>query len=301
MRRIILTFLMLTAMSAAAHADLQDTIQAAAKDAIAQFQNEKLKEEDFAITAIDLRDPEHLQIGSFRGDAGIYPASVVKLFYLAAAHRALEDGKLKDSDELRRAMKDMIVDSTNDATNWILEAVTDTGNGPMLNDEEMKQWSEKRNAVNRYFASMGYSGINVCQKTYNDGPYGRDKIFLGPKLENRNKLTTDATARLLSEIALGKAVTPERSKQMRELLHRDMSSESGGNDDQAHGFSAKALPKEAKLWSKAGWTSTARHDAAYIEMPDGRKLVIVIFTSNHARQRDILPAIVSRILEQTKP
>lgn len=301
MKRIILACCVAAAMCSVARGDMNDVVSKAAKDAIAQFQAEKLKEEDFAITAIDLRDPEHLQTGSFRGDAGIYPASVVKLFYLAAAHRWMEDGKLKDSDELRRAMSDMIVKSTNDATNWILEAVTDTGNGPMLSEEEMKGWSEKRNAVNRYFATMGYSGINVCQKTYNEGPYGRDKIFLGPKLENRNRLTTDATARLLSEIVLGKAVTPERSKQMMELLKRDMSSGSGGNDDQAHGFSAKALPKEAKLWSKAGWTSTTRHDAAYIEMPDGRKLVIVVFTSNHARQRDILPSIVGKILEQTKP
>ena len=140
----------------------------------------------------------------------------------------------------------------------------------------------------------------LSMKTFIEGPYGRDKLFLGPDNANRNKLTTDATARLLSEIVLGKAVTQERSKQMMELLNRDMTSKSKGPDDQSHGFSAMALPPEAKLHSKAGWTSTARHDAAYIEMPDGRKMIIVIFTTNHAKQRDILPAIVTKILDATK-
>ena len=91
-------------------------------------------------------------------------------------------------------------------------------------------------------------------------------------------------------------VTPDRSKQMMELLHRNMTSESHGSDDQAHGFSAMALPKEAKLWSKAGWNNSSRHDAAYIEMPDRRKLISVIFTTGHARQKQILPSMVTEIL-----
>ena len=107
---------------------------------------------------------------------------------------------------------------------------------------------------------------------------------------------TDATARLLTEIALHKIVTPQRCDQMLELLHRDMTTKSKGPDDQAHGFSAMILPPEAKLWSKAGWTSTARHDAAYFELPDGTKATVVVFTTGHANQRQILPAIVKQII-----
>ena len=302
MRPIILTCCLAAAIISPARAadELSNTVTKVAHDAIAQFEKQQLKEDDLAITVIDLRDSANLRTGSFRGDKPIFPASVVKLFYLVATHQWLQDGKLHDGDELRRGLRDMIVDSTNDATNFILEAVTDAPGGAVLSDDQMKQWVEKRNAVNRYFAARGFTGINVCQKTYCDGPYGREKIFIGEKYENRNKLTTDATARLLSEIVLGKAVSAERSKQMMDLLHRDTTSKSDGPDDQAHGFSAMALPPDAKLWSKAGWTSTARHDAAYIELFDGRKLIIVIFTTGHARQREILPGIVSKILDATK-
>ena len=51
---------------------------------------------------------------------------------------------------------------------------------------------------------------------------------------------------------------------------------------EGRGFSGKLLSHrkmtDAKLWSKAGWTSTTRHDAAYIETADGLKFVIVVFT-----------------------
>ncbi len=117
-------------------------------------------------------------------------------------------------------------------------------------------------------------------------------------------LTTNATARLLAEIALGKIVTLERSKQMMDLMKRDFSGTTKDQDDQAHGFTAIALNElkttDARLWSKAGWTSKTRHDAAYIETPDGLKFVLVVFTENMANERDIIPNIARNILENMR-
>nr|MBA2334946.1 serine hydrolase [Blastocatellia bacterium] len=48
----------------------------------------------------------------------------------------------------------------------------------------------------------------------------------------------------------------------------------------------------------AGWTSKSRHDAAYIETPEGLKFVLVIFTENHATEREPIPAIAGKIIEQ---
>jgi hypothetical protein len=101
----------------------------------------------------------------------------------------------------------------------------------------------------------------------------------------------------MSEIVQGKAVNADRSKQMMELLHRDMTTKSAGPDDQAHGFSAMALSPTDRLWSKAGWTSTARHDVAYIENDQGVKMVIAVFTTGHSRERQLLPAIVKTVIE----
>ncbi|HEX8337184.1 MAG TPA: serine hydrolase, partial [Pyrinomonadaceae bacterium] len=271
----------------AASARLQKVVDGAARAALERFREKGFAEKHLAVTVIDLTDPARPGRASFRGTEPIYPASVVKLFYLAAAHRWLEDGRLRESEEFTRALRDMIVESSNDATHYVLDSLTGVSSGAELQPEELKAWGEKRNAVNRYFASLGYGvgpgGINVNQKPWCEGPYGRERQFLGPKFENRNKLTTDATARLLSEIVTGRAVSPERSRRMMDLMKRDFAGKSDDPDDQAHGFTGIALEPGARLWSKAGWTSTARHDAAYLELPGNRRLVLVTFTTDFAR------------------
>ncbi len=281
---------------------LQSLVDDAAKTTLNKFENKKLEEKQLSITLIDLRDPDHPATASFRGNERIYPASVVKLFYLVAAHRWLEDKKIEDTAELRRALKDMIVDSSNEATQYIVDVLTHTTGGYELPVGEMKKWQEKRNAVNRYFSSLGYTSINVNQKTFCEDAYGREHFSRGPNGENRNKLTTDATARLLVEIVTGKAVSVERSKQMMELLKRDYSGTSKDTDDQAHGFTGIALQgvDGVRLWSKAGWTSTTRHDAAYLEMPNGSKFVLVTFTTDHATERDIIPTVAKVVIDGIK-
>ncbi|MBA3804382.1 MAG: serine hydrolase [Acidobacteria bacterium] len=275
---------------------LQGLVDEAARTALARFATKGFKEQNLAITLIDLRDPQHPAQASFRGGERIYPASVVKLFYLAAEQRWLEDGKLKESEELQRATRDMIVESLNEATHYVLDTLTDTTSGPELPPAEAQAWALKRNAVNRYFTSLGYENINVNQKPWCEGPYGRERVFLGPKYENRNKLTTDATARLLAEIVTGKAVTPARSAGMMGLLKRDYAGKSTDPDDQAHGFTALALSPGTRLWSKAGWTSTTRHDAAYIELPNGARFVLVTFTTDFANEREIIPTVARVVI-----
>jgi beta-lactamase class A len=230
----------------------------------------------------------------------VYPASVIKLFYLVAAHRWLEDGNLADTAELRRALRDMIVDSCNEATHYVVDLLTGTTSGPELPPEAMREWEFKRNAVNRYFATLGYERLNVNQKPWCEGPYGRERLFVGQHYENRNQLTTKATARLLAEIVRGRAISPPRSAAMMELLERDPSKKvaPGGEPDQNVDFTAPGLPPGAKLWSKAGWTSTVRHDAAYVELPDTRRFVLVTFTSGHSDEREIIPTVVRQIIAQ---
>src|SRR3977135_56519 len=186
-------------------APLQLLVNRAPQAALDRFADKKLEATQLSITLIDLRDPQHPAQASFRGNERIYPASVVKLFYLAAAHRWLEDKKIEDTPELRRALKDMIVDSSNEATQYVVDVITHTTGGYELPPKEMEEWQEKRNAVNRYYASLGYTNINVNQKTFCEDAYGREQVSRRPDGSNRNKLTTDAVARLLGEIVKSRA------------------------------------------------------------------------------------------------
>ena len=280
-------------------ASLQGLVNDAAHSALTKFADRKLTESQLSITLIDLRDPQHPVTASFRGSERVYPASVVKLFYLVAVHRWLEDKKIQETDELKRAVRDMIVVSSNEATQYIVDVLTHTTGGYELPPKEMEVWQNQRNVVNRYYSSLGFTNINVNQKTFCEDAYGREKVSRGPNGENRNKLTTDATARLLFEIVTGRAVSTTRSAQMLELLKRDFSGTSTDNDDQGHGFTGIALQgmSGARLWSKAGWTSTTRHDAAYIELPNGAKFVLVTFTVDHANEREIIPTVARVVID----
>src|SRR5437660_2840952 len=280
-------------------ASLEDLVNEAGHTALTKFADKKLTESQLSITLIDLHDPQHPTTASFRGNERVYPASVVKLFYLVAVHRWLEDKKIQETDELRRAVRDMIVDSSNEATQYVVDVLTQTTGGFELSSKEMEEWQYKRNAVNRYYSSLGFTNINVNQKTFCEDAYGREKVSRGPNGENRNKLTTDATARLLSEIVTGRTVTAERSRMMMELLKRDFTGTSKDNDDQGHGITGIALKglSGARLWSKAGWTSTTRHDAAYIELPNGAKFVLATFTVDHANEREIIPTVARVVMD----
>jgi len=274
---------------------LQELVDQSVASTLAKFASRNLGSNQLAVTLIDLRRTNQPIRASYRGDVQIYPASVIKLFYLAAAHRWMEDGKLTDSAELRRAMKDMIVESYNEATHYVVDVLTGTTSGPELPDDELDVWFEKRNAVSLYFAGLGYTNVVANKKPWCEGPYGRESQSIKRQKPNRNMLSTDDTARLLVEIANGQCVTEKRSADMLNLLKRDPYKrlEDGGEPDQGNAFTGLALRERpgAKLWSKAGWTSQVRHDAALVELPDGTRFVLVTFTEGHSSERGIIEAI----------
>lgn len=241
---------------------------------------------------------------SYRGVEQMYPASVVKLFYLVAVAEWLEQRMIQPSAELDRAVRDMIVDSSNDATSLVVDVLTGTTSGPELPPEPFETWKSQRNLVNRYFQSLGWvelEGINVNQKTWCDGPYGRERAFLGEMRDNRNTLTTEATARLLHSVIGGVTVSAARSQAMMALMQRSLnpSDLAADPENQVTGFLGEGLPLEAKLWSKAGWTSRVRHDAAYVELPGRLPYLLVVFTEgkNQSQNEKLLPFISRQVVE----
>jgi beta-lactamase class A len=239
---------------------------------------------------------------SYRGVERIYPASVVKLFYLVAVEEWLETGMTGPSPELDRAIRDMIVDSSNDATSLVVDILSGTTSGPELPTGPFETWKFQRNIVNRYFQSLGWQeleSINVNQKTWGDGPYGRERAFLGELMENRNMLTTNATARLLHSIVGGVTVSSVRSQAMMTLMKRSLNPADLKQDDenQVTGFFGAGLPQDAQLWSKAGWTSQVRHDAAYIEIPSLQPYLLVVFIEGkaHSKNQAILPFVSRQV------
>jgi hypothetical protein len=242
-----------------------------------------------------------------RASERVYPASIVKLFYLVAIWEWAEKGMIKTSPELERAVRDMIVDSSNDATSLVVDVLTGTTSGPELPSGPFETWKQQRNIVNRYFQSLNWrdlQDININQKTWCDGPYGRDRAFLGELMENRNMLTTNAAAILLHSIIGGVAVSAKASQEMMGLIKRSLEPVEleAEPENQVTGFLGSGLPLEATLWSKAGLTSQVRHDVAYIEIPNLRPYLLVVFTEGkeNSKNEEILPFISRQFVEAMK-
>lgn len=202
--------------------EMNELLTRAVDAAIEEFKAKKFSKQDVSATLIVLSDAAEWKQGEVRGTERIYPASVVKLFYMAALERQIEDGKVKVTPELQRGLRDMIVDSSNEATQYILDVLTDTSSGAELPEKQFEVWQYKRNRVNRFFASMGYENINVNQKTFCEDAYGIEQQSRKYKGENRNMLTTNAVARLLSEIVMGRIANKQRTEEMMTLAPRSV-------------------------------------------------------------------------------
>ena len=238
----------------------------------ARMKADGLDPEGFAMTLLTFEQPLTPATGARRpigfahqGDRPFYPCSVVKVFYLAAVQACLEAGKVTPHGELDRAMRDMIRWSSNMATNYVIDRVTETTGDTLLGEDELAAWVECRQWVNRYFRALGWpeaEAVNICQKLMDDDRYGREKVFVAMGGNNHNRLTTDSTARLFHAIFAGHMVSPTRSRVMAEMLARPLDdSEFVANPlSQIGGCFAAGLPAGARVWSKAGhtgWTGDA--------------------------------------------
>lgn len=239
----------------------------------------------------------------WQGTRQRYPASVVKLVYLVATEAWIQRQWLGSTDELQRALADMVRESSNDATGYVVDLLSGTTSGVELPDGPFAEWSQQRQLVNHWLADLDWpelEGINACQKTWGDGPYGRERQSYGEGLENRNRLNTEGTARMLQAVIAGAMVSPPASLRMQALLARslDLAQRAADPDNQVDGFLGGGLPEGAQLWSKAGWMSQARHDAAYVEVEGMAPTLLVAFSEGESCANDdsLLPEICRRLV-----
>ena len=239
---------------------------------------------------------------SWNQDRTIYPASVVKLFYAVAVEQWLQRDLIPDGDELQRAVRDMIADSSNDATGLVVDLLTGTTSGPALHGERWELWTQQRRLINAWLQNLAWpelEAVNCCQKTWGDGPYGRDKLFYGADNSNRNALSTAATARMLEAVMTGAVVSPPACRRLQALLKRSLDQQQRRADpeNQVDGFLGEGLPEGMQLWSKAGWMSQARHDAAWWCIDGQAPCLLVVFSEGQERAGDdqLLPLMAREL------
>jgi beta-lactamase class A len=251
----------------------------------------KLTADNLAISVIDLTKPDHPVRADYRGNEPFYPASIVKLFFMMAA---FHQNHL--TPEMERALREMIRVSDNDAASFLVDVLTDTTSGSELEGKALEEFLDRRRSLNRYFASLGYD-VSVFIKPWSFGPFGRDMQIMGENKINRNRASANAVASLVLWIVQRRAISAQASDAMLNLLERPLAP-MRPDENQVKDFFGESLPAGSRLWSKEGDTSEVRHDAAYVELPTGRKYVIVILTRGAADDKTLLPSIGTRLLQE---
>lgn len=262
-----------------------------AKRAVGKVSKEGFNQKDLAISLIIQKPNQPPVIGGFNDKLPFYPASVIKIPYAMALEQQFQDGRLMPDRTTLNDLHDMLRRSSNAATNRILDKLTQTESGPELSEDELRVFSEKRQAVNRYLRSLGFEHTNAVQKTWDDWPFGRDLQFIGKDWSNRNRMTTDETARMVWLIRNEKVISPQACRRILQSMKRTP----GNPGDIQSGRIGSGIPPTSALWSKAGWTDETNHDAAWVDLPIGGSFVLVIFTNTGWEERDVIRFIAQEV------
>ena len=265
-----------------------------------------LPQENLSISLINVKSGEYAQ---YQQHATRYPASVVKLFWMVALYGKMQTDQLLDRTGIITDLREMVGESDNDASP-VLDKITGVESGDELGDSEFANWIQKRQQVNRFFSLAGYSGIDISHKTYpvnylrHDKPQGRDRQMRKLRISKdlRNQITTAHAARLMYEVAKGEAISPTMSEEMQQFLRRDVKADNIPDRpfNPIRGYFGESLPEDITLLSKAGWTSTGRHEVAYIASADGSvAYVLAIFGEDKAYSSnwDIFPSMSSLVFD----
>jgi protein phosphatase methylesterase 1 len=230
--------------------------------------------------------------GAYGGDALVYPASCVKLpFLVAAIHWCTAQGRAPDC--LDADVRPMVVQSDNVATGRVVDAITGVPNvawadaarvplpgsaGDRLSTAvtpppEFGAWLERRRSTERLLASAGLlDGQSVLNKTWptnsGESPEGFERLSLA--VAGRNRMSPDASARLMLALQTG-ALVPEGRDYARSLLRRERWS--------GHAAFGSGLPPGTRLDAKIGTAYDTLQEIAWIELPDGRRLVIAAYSN----------------------
>ena len=263
-----------------------------------------------SISLIDVSNPEVHTFAGYKSQVLRYPASVSKLFWMAAFYGAVEEGLIDDEPRFHQDLILMMQKSHNDSASRLLDVITDTKSGVKLEGKKLNTWLEKRKSVNDFFQKADYQGLIVSTKNYpryspsQKGPVGRDRQLRkkdGKFL--RNLISTDHATRLIYEIYTRQAVSPKYSRRMAYLLTRDLRPEVWQNDpyNGVKGFLGESLPANIYFGSKVGLTSKDRMDVAFVRTLDNQAIyILAIFAEDAAYSNDeeIFPKLSRHVYDR---
>ncbi len=200
-----------------------------------------------------------------------YPASCVKLAFAVAAVGWCE-ARGRPAGCLDESVLPMLRDSDNVATGVVVDAITETVNGP-VEGADYAAWFEARRYTEKLLERHGLlAGQRFVNKTYptNSGEEPAGLEALARERHGRNAMHADGGADLMLALVTEQfgagARDYVRSRLRRPLLSRN-SSMGGG------------FPEGTVYESKVGDAYDTLAEIVHAELPDGRRIIISAFSN----------------------
>lgn len=238
-----------------------------------------ISKKKMAVGIVDLSNPEHVKFARVNGDHMMYAASLPKLAILLAASQSLEDGTLKDSEDVLNDMRIMISQSDNSAATRLIDRLGFEKIEDTMTDPRYELYDPEKGGglwVGKRFAKKG--------KRYPD-----------PLMGISHGASVTQVCRFYYMLALGKLVNHERSKQMLECLV----------DPELHHKFVNSLDKrapDAKLFRKSGTWKNWHADSVLVWGPHWRRYIVVgLIEDSNGEQilRNLIPAVEEILQSKT--
>ena len=242
-----------------------------------------------------------------KDDSIYYPASLIKLFAAFLTKFKIQQNlksfiKVRDPsdpefgsrstiDDLYDAVSETLKHSDNDALGFLVDFISDTTSGLRLFDGEYDSFKAKRTSIEQFFRSRSYTEfLRLRNKCFSFAPYGRDRQLIYEESDEvmSNRVSINDINKIMKDIKLN---YPD----LLPLMKRDFDD----IEDEHIKFIAAGLSEFrddiSEFYSKAGWTSKVRHDAALIKTNSGDEFLFVIMTRGLSKHNDLIPEIAREI------
>jgi beta-lactamase class A len=228
-----------------------------------------VRNKSLCVALVDITDPESPRLASVNGDNMMYAASLPKIAILLGAFERIERGELTLTSDLREKLTRMIRNSSNQAATEMLNLVGKDYLARLLESPRYRLYDPTLNG-----------GLWIGKD------YGKSSAWKRDPLHNLSHgATAFQVARFYYLLETGRLVSPEMSREMKEIL---------GKPAIHHKF-VKGLEqagRDAKIYRKSGTWQNFHADSGIIEH-GGHRYIAVALAQDPAAGQWLSKLIVS--------
>ncbi len=234
-----------------------------------------------AVGLVDLRDPDHPRFARINGDYMMYAASLPKIAVLLSTMEAIEQGKIKETSELKKDMRLMISKSDNAASTRLIDKVGFKRIEAVMTDPKYAFY-DKNNG----------GGLWVGKRYGKGGKTNREPI---KNLSHAASVTQ--VCRFFYQLTYGQLVNKQRSAQMLRIME---------NPELRHKFvnTLSAIAPNARLFRKSGTWKTYHSDSILVWGEEEHRRYILVALVDDPNGEIIIRGLVKpveRVMKNSLP